>query len=187
MKEVDGMNIKTSQLGKGYVHVYTGNGKGKTTAALGLAFRAAGCGLATRIVQFMKGLHYSELDAAGMLEGLVTIEQFGHEEFCSISGPPDVRDVEMAVKALERVRGLMQENTCDILIADEMITAGLFKLITQDDILDTIQRKPDGMELILTGRGASEQIIDAADLVTEMREVKHYYTRGVQAREGIEH
>ncbi|HOO38816.1 MAG TPA: cob(I)yrinic acid a,c-diamide adenosyltransferase [Deltaproteobacteria bacterium] len=181
------MNIKTSQLGKGYVHVYTGNGKGKTTAALGLALRAAGSGLATRIVQFMKGRHYSELNTIAKLEGLVKIEQFGNKEFCRISDPPDARDVEMAVKALERVWGLMQENTCDILIADEMITAGLFKLITQNDILDTIRRKPDGMELILTGRGASQGIIEAADLVTEMKEVKHYYTRGVQAREGIEH
>ena len=181
------MNIKTSPLGKGYVHVYTGNGKGKTTAALGLALRAAGSGLETRIVQFMKGRHYSELDAIVMLEGLVKIEQFGHKDFCRISDLPDVRDVEMAVKALERVWSLMQKNTCDILIADEMITAGLFKLITQDDILDTIRRKPDGMELILTGRGASQRIIEAADLVTEMKEVKHYYTKGAPARAGIEH
>jgi cob(I)alamin adenosyltransferase len=183
----DGMEHMTSQVGKGYVHVYTGNGKGKTTAALGLALRAAGSGLATRIVQFMKGRHYSELDAIEMLEGLVKIEQFGHPQFCRISDPPEARDVEMAVSALERVQELMQENTCDILIADEMITAGLFKLITQDDILDIIHRKPDGMELILTGRGASPRIIEAADLVTEMMEVKHYYTQGVPARAGIEH
>jgi cob(I)alamin adenosyltransferase len=186
MMEDDSMNHKTSQVGKGYVQVYTGEGKGKTTAALGLALRAAGNGLATRIVQFMKGRHYSELDAIGMLEGLVRIEQFGHPEFCQISDTPEARDVEMAVSALNRVKDLMQENTCDILIADEMITAALFKLIEEDDILDIIQRKPDGMELILTGRGASRRIIEAADLVTEMKEVKHYYAKGVQARKGIE-
>lgn len=172
---------------KGYVHIYTGDGKGKTTAALGLALRAAGSGLKTHIVQFMKGRRYSELDAAKMLQGLVEIEQFGHPTFCKITDPPDSRDVELARSALKRLHALMMDaGTCDILIADEMITAGLFKLITQEDILDLIQRKPDKMELVLTGRGASERIIAAADLVTEMKEVKHYYTKGVQAREGIE-
>jgi cob(I)alamin adenosyltransferase len=173
-------------IGKGYVHVYTGDGKGKTTAALGIALRAAGCSLKTHIIQFMKGLHYSELEAVRMLGGRVKIEQFGHPTFCTIDDPPDSQDVERARAALERIQNLMEENSCDVLIADEIITAGLFKLIDQDDILDLIQRKPDGMELILTGRGAQEKIIEAADLVTEMKEVKHYYTQGVQARKGIE-
>lgn len=173
-------------IGKGYVHIYTGDGKGKTTAALGLALRAAGAGLKTVIVQFMKGRHYSELEAVKMLKNHVKIEQFGHPTFCEIADPPDSQDVERARAAIERIQNLIDEKACDILIADEIITAGLFKLIDQDDILDLIQRKPDGMELILTGRGAQNQIIEAADLVTEMKELKHYYTRGVQAREGIE-
>ncbi len=173
-------------IGKGYIQIYTGDGKGKTTAALGLAFRAAGAGLRTVIVQFMKGRHYSELDAVGMLEGLVTIEQFGHPELCRIIDPPDPEDVKRAQSALKRLHDIMNEKLCDILIADEMITAGLFKLINEDDIIDLIQRKPQGMELILTGRGATERIIAAADLVTEMKEIKHYYTKGIQARQGIE-
>ena len=184
--KTDSMNYKTSPVGKGYVQVYTGDGKGKTTAALGLALRAAGSSLKTIVVQFMKGQYYSELDAIGMLEGLVQIEQFGQMEFCSISDPPDTRDVEMAVSALKRLQDLMDAKACDILIADEIITAGLFKLISQDDILDLIRLKPFGMELILTGRGATGKIIASADLVTEMREIKHYYAVGVQARVGIE-
>jgi cob(I)alamin adenosyltransferase len=173
-------------IGKGYVHVYTGDGKGKTTAALGLALRAAGCSLKTHIIQFMKGQHYSELAAVKMLKGLVKIEQFGHPTFCKTVDPPDSKDVERARAAVSRIQDIMAEKSCDILVADEIITAGLFKLIDQADILDLIHRKPEGMELILTGRGAQEQIIDAADLVTEMKEVKHYYTQGIQAREGIE-
>ncbi|HHO76587.1 MAG TPA: cob(I)yrinic acid a,c-diamide adenosyltransferase [Deltaproteobacteria bacterium] len=173
-------------IGRGYVHIYSGNGKGKTTAALGLALRSAGHGLRSTIVQFMKGQHYSELDAVHMLGGLVSIEQFGHPEFCRIIDPPDPEDVKRALSALKRLHEIMNARTCDILIADEMITAGMFKLITQDDILGLIESKPDGMELILTGRGATDKVIAAADLVTEMKEIKHYYAQGVHARKGIE-
>jgi cob(I)alamin adenosyltransferase len=173
-------------IGKGYIHIYTGYGKGKTTAALGLALRAAGHGLKTFIIQFMKGQHYSELDAVKMLQGLVTIEQYGHPTFCKFSETPDPEDVKRARSALGRVRELMASRTCDILIADEIITSVLFKLLTEEEILDIMRNKPVGMELILTGRGATERLTETADLVTEMREVKHYYTLGVEAREGIE-
>ena len=173
-------------IGKGYVHIYTGNGKGKTTAALGLALRSAGHGLKTVIVQFMKGQHYSELVSVGMLGGLVSIEQFGHPEFCRIIDPPDPEDVERARSALQRLHEIMEAESCDILIADEMITAGMFSLVTEDAIIGLIESKPSGMELVLTGRGATDRVITAADLVTEMKEIKHYYTEGVQARKGIE-
>ncbi len=173
-------------IGTGYVHIYTGDGKGKTTAALGLALRAAGSGLKTCIVQFMKGQHYGELDAVRLTGGLITIEQFGHPTFCSFGREPDSKDVQRAQAAMARVRAIMESRACDILIADEMATACLFKLVTEDDVLEIIASRPDGMELILTGRGATDRMIDAADLVTEMKEVKHYYTTGVEAREGIE-
>jgi len=173
-------------IGKGHVHIYTGNGKGKTTAALGLALRAAGHGLRTVIVQFMKGQHYSELVSVGMLNGLVSIEQFGHPEFCRIIDPPDPEDVARAQEALKRLHEIMEERSCDILIADEMITAGMFNLVSEDAIIGLIESKPSGMELVLTGRGVTEKVIAAADLVTEMKEIKHYYTEGVQARKGIE-
>jgi cob(I)alamin adenosyltransferase len=173
-------------IGKGYVHIYTGNGKGKTTAALGLALRAAGRGLKSHVVQFMKGQHYGELDGVKMTGGLITIEQFGHPTFCTFNETPDPKDVTRACSALKRISELMQAHACVILIADEIITACLFRLITEDDILDVIRAKPEGMELVLTGRGATERMIEAADLVSEMNEVKHYYSKGVDAREGIE-
>lgn len=173
-------------IGKGYVHIYTGNGKGKTTAALGLALRAAGRGLKSHVVQFMKGQHYGELEGVKMTEGLIIIEQFGHPTFCNFSDTPDPEDVKRARSALARIHALMQAHACAILIADEMITACLFRLITEDDVLDVIRARPEGLELVLTGRGATENMIEAADLVSEMKEVKHYYAKGVVAREGIE-
>jgi len=173
-------------IGRGYVHIYTGNGKGKTTAALGLALRAAGNGLRTVVVQFMKGRHYGELDAVRMTGGLITIEQFGHPSFCRFGKDPDPGDVERAGSALKRIRDLMGARTCDLLVADEMITACLFRLVTEEDVLGAMQERPEGMELVLTGRGASDRMIELADLVTEMREGKHYYAKGIDAREGIE-
>lgn len=173
-------------IGKGYVHIYTGNGKGKTSAALGLALRAAGHGLKTCMVQFMKGQHYGELDGAKMTRGLITIEQFGHPTFCIFGKTPDPKDVKRAKSALDRISEILKSKTCDILIADEMITACLFLLISEDDVLEVIHKKPEGMELVLTGRGSTERMIEAVDLVTEIKEVKHYFTKGVDAREGIE-
>ncbi|MBN1634945.1 MAG: cob(I)yrinic acid a,c-diamide adenosyltransferase [Deltaproteobacteria bacterium] len=170
----------------GYTQIYTGDGKGKTTAALGLALRAAGCGLSTNIIQFMKGQHYSELDAVKMLSGLVIIEQYGDPHFCRFSDPPDSEDVARALSGLKRIRKLMRASACDILIADEAITAVMFKLIAEEDLLQVINTKPENMELVLTGRGATQALIDAADLVTVMHEEKHYYTKGIQARKGIE-
>jgi cob(I)alamin adenosyltransferase len=174
------------KTGKGFVQVYTGNGKGKTTAALGLALRAAGYGLKTIMVQFMKGQHYSELDSVKMLGGLVTIEQFGHPQFCRMTDPPDTEYVQRARAALERIREIIEGNACDILILDEALTAVMFKLITEDQVLGVIKSKPAAMELVITGRGATPAVIDAADLVTEMQDIKHYYNKGVQARKGIE-
>ncbi|NLW69406.1 MAG: cob(I)yrinic acid a,c-diamide adenosyltransferase [Bacteriovoracaceae bacterium] len=175
-----------SDIGKGYVQIYTGDGKGKTTAALGLALRAAGSGLKVCIVQFMKGRHYSELDAARLMQGLVTIEQYGHPTFCRFTDPPDPKDVSRARDAFDRLRDIMTSKSCDVLIADEIVTAVKFSLIAEREVLELMNSRPDGMELVLTGRGATQGLIDAADLVTEMREVKHYYTKGVPARRGIE-
>lgn len=175
-----------NQIGCGYTHVYTGNGKGKTSAALGLALRAAGHDLKTCIVQFMKGQHYGELDSVKLLSGLVSIEQYGNPTFCRFTDPPDEDDVNRARSALDRVRELMSSGSCDVLVADEIITAVLFKLISEEDVLEIMREKPHGIELVLTGRGATKPMIDAADLATEMKEIKHYYTNGVPARAGIE-
>jgi len=173
-------------IGKGYVHVYTGNGKGKTTAALGLAFRAMGHCLRTYIGQFMKGQRYGELDAACMAPGYITIEQYGKDTFIHVKHPPDPTDVRMAQDGLAKARAAMLSSQYSIVILDEVITAHHFGLVTLQDMLGMIAQKPPGVELVFTGRYAPKELIDAADLVTEMTEVKHYYRQDVPAREGIE-
>ena len=180
------MKQTESPLGKGYVHVYTGNSKGKTTAALGLAFRAMGRGLSTYIGQFMKGQKYSELEAARMSSPHITIEQYGKETFIHVKNPPEEEDVRMAREGLAKARAAMLSGEYDLVVFDEIITSHFFNLITLEEILDIIAAKPDGVELVLTGRYAPPELIEAADLVTEMVVVKHYYDRGVSAREGIE-
>jgi len=177
---------KTSSLGKGYVQVYTGNGKGKTTAALGLAFRAMGRGLKTYVGQFMKGQKYGELDAARITPDFITIEQYGKDTFIHTTNPPDPEDVRMAKSGLKKAIKAMQSGKYSIIILDEITTAYYFHLITTSEMLELIKNKPDGLELVFTGRYAPKELIAAADLVTEMKEVKHYYQKKVDARDGIE-
>ncbi len=177
---------QSALIGKGYVQVYTGNCKGKTTAALGLAFRAMGHGLRTYIGQFMKGQKYGELDAARMVSPYITIEQFGREECIRMKAPPNPEDVDRARSGLHKVATQMISGNYSIVVFDEILTARHFGLVSTDDILALLARKPDGVELILTGRYAPPEIVAAADLVTEMVEVKHYYRKGVLARAGIE-
>ncbi len=173
-------------LGKGYVQVYTGDSKGKTTAALGLAFRAMGHGLKTYIGQFMKGKLYGELDAARMVSPYITIDQYGRDTFIHVQHPPREEDVRDAQVGLARAREAMLSGDYDIIVLDEICTASHFNLISVADMLEIITHKPDGVEVILTGRNAPPEVIDAADLVTEMKEVKHYFRKGIQARDGIE-
>ena len=171
---------------KGYVQVYTGNCKGKTTAALGLAFRAMGRGLKTYIGQFMKGQLYGELEAAKKVEPFIIIEQYGKKGFMHVKNPPQQKDIDMAQKGLEKARQAMLKGGYNIVVLDEVITANYFNLVSLTDILDLINNKPEDIELVLTGRYAPRELIDAADLVTEMVEIKHYYQQGVAARDGIE-
>ncbi|MDD5189662.1 MAG: cob(I)yrinic acid a,c-diamide adenosyltransferase [Dehalococcoidales bacterium] len=175
-----------SPIGKGYVQVYTGNGKGKTTAALGLAFRAMGRGMKTYIGQFMKGQLYGELKAANMTGGYITIEQYGKDTFIHVKNPPDPADVEMAQAGLAKARTAMSSGKYSIVVLDEICTAHFFHLITVEEMMETIARKPDGVELVFTGRYAPKTLMEKANLVTEMTEVKHYYPQGVPARDGIE-
>jgi cob(I)alamin adenosyltransferase len=178
---------KHKGLEKGYIQVYTGNAKGKTTAALGLAFRAMGSGMKTYIGQFMKGQHYSELDAVKMVQPYITIEQYGSESFIHVQDPPQEQDVKMAQDGLRKAREAMCSGNYAIIVLDEIITAHFFKLITLEDMFSMISDKPDNVELVFTGRYAPDELIDRADLVTEMKEVKHYYRDGVAARTGIEY
>lgn len=171
---------------RGYVQVYTGNGKGKTTAALGLAFRAMGSGLKTYIGQFMKGIQYGELKSAEMVRPYITIEQYGRESFIDGKKPLREEDLKMAKAGLEKAKKAMLSGVYDIIVFDEINVAHYFNLITVEEMLDIIESRPDGVELVFTGRHAPSEIIDAADLVTEMVEIKHYYQKGVKARKGIE-
>jgi cob(I)alamin adenosyltransferase len=177
---------KAHPIGKGYVQVYTGNAKGKTTAAMGLAFRAMGRGLKTYIGQFMKGQRYGELDAAKMAAPYITIEQYGKDTFIHAEQPPSKEHIRDAKAGLARAREAMLSRKYDIVVFDEICTAHHFNLISVKEMLEVIADKPDGVEVVFTGRYAPREIIDAADLVTEMVEVKHYYEKGIQARDGIE-
>ncbi len=169
---------------KGYVQVYTGDGKGKTTAALGLAMRAAGAGLKVYIAQFVKGMKYSELITLDKLSEHITLKQYGRN--CFIKNKPQEEDIRIAQEGLKEVRELMVSGKYQVLILDEANIATLYELFSVDDLLDLIRAKPEDMEIIITGRRADPRIIEAADLVTEMKEIKHYYQTGVAARDGIE-
>lgn len=170
----------------GYVQVYTGDGKGKTTAAMGLAFRAAGRGLRTFVAQFLKGRPTGEIEAAKKLAPLVVIEQFGREGFLTAKAGPAAEDVALARAGLDRAREALLSGAYDIVVLDEVNTAVHLKVLTEADILELIDRRPAAVELVLTGRRAPASFVERADLVTEMRAVKHYFDRGVPAREGIE-
>ena len=175
---------KPSPLGKGYVQVYTGDGKGKTTAAFGLAFRAMGQGLRTYIGQFVKGRKCSELKASQLVQPYVIIEQYGQGRFLVGQAIPE--EIQLAREGLERAKAAMFSGEYQIVILDEVITAYWLGLLSLKELLDLVELKPQGVELVLTGRGAPPELVARADLVTEMREVKHYYHSGILAREGIE-
>jgi len=169
---------------KGYIQVYTGDGKGKTTAALGLAMRAFGAGLNIFMAQFVKGMTYSEQETFKVLSEQLTVKQYGRG--CFIKGDPTEEDINAAREGLKEVRELMLSGKYQVIILDEANIATFYNLFSVDDLLDLINEKPDGLELIITGRRADPKIIEVADLVTEMKEIKHYYQKGVVARTGIE-
>jgi cob(I)alamin adenosyltransferase len=168
----------------GTIQLYTGDGKGKTTAALGAALRAIGHGGRVVMIQFMKGRLYGELEAARSLEGF-TIEQHGRDEFVDPKSPDPV-DRELAARGWRRAEEVVREGGVDLLILDEINIAVAFGLIELDRVLTFMRRKPPCLELILTGRYAPKEMIELADTVTEMREIRHHYSRGVPARKGIE-
>jgi cob(I)alamin adenosyltransferase len=170
-------------MAKGYVQVYTGDGKGKTTASMGLALRALCADKKVIMIQFIKGMAYSELRASEFLPGF-RIEQYGRD--CFINRNPEQADIDCAVRGLGRLREAASSGEYDIVIADEINMALYYKLFAAHEVLDILNSRAGGTEMILTGRRAPQEIIDAADLVTEMKEVKHYYNEGVIAREGIE-
>ena len=175
-----------NKLEQGFVQIYTGNGKGKSTAAIGQAVRAAGFGLRTYIAQFMKEYPYNELNSLKKLSEWIKIEQFGGDEFVYKKELPSKEELEKASKGLQISREKMLSSEYDLIILDEAIVAIYFKLIETKELIEFIKVKPDNVELILTGRYCPQVLIELADLVTEMEEVKHYYQKGITSRRGIE-
>lgn len=174
------------KLEKGYVQIYTGDGKGKTTSALGLALRASGHGMKTAIIQFMKGdTSYGEVLAIEKIPE-ISLHQYGTLEFIREGGQREI-DYEEAHAALEKAKQMMEDQEISILILDEINVALHFGLLELSRVLALIKSKPPHLELILTGRRVPKEIEAAADLVTRFIEEKHYYnTLGLQARMGIE-
>lgn len=171
---------------KGMIQVYTGSGKGKTTAALGLAMRALGHGLKVYIIQFMKGnIRYGEVETAQQLSPNIVIKQMGRETFVDRDNPDRI-DIELAQKAFQLARDVVGSGKYDIVVLDEINVAVDYGLISLEALLNLMDSKPEHVELILTGRDAKSEVIERADLVTEMVEVKHYYREGTHSRKGIE-
>lgn len=168
---------------KGYVQVYTGNGKGKTTCALGLSLRAVCSGKKVFFGQFLKGMDYSELKAPQILPNF-TLKQYGSDRF--IFGKPNEEDFKMSKYAIMDVKNHLMSGEYDVVVLDEINIACHIGVVNLEDIIELINIKPDNVELVLTGRYANEKIIQLADLVTDMQEIKHYYKQGVGARVGIE-
>jgi cob(I)alamin adenosyltransferase len=171
-------------LEKGYVHVYTGPGKGKTTAALGLGLRAAGAGFKVHMVQFMKGRRYCELDGIEKIPNF-SFSQHGRDEFVN-KEKPDKIDIDLAKKGFSFSKDIIENKKYDLVILDEINVAVDYNLIDIHDIIKLIKNKPENLEMVLTGRAAHPEIVKMADYVTEMLEIKHPYQQGVEARKGVD-
>ncbi len=175
-----------SNLAQGLIQVYTGNSKGKTTAALGLAIRAVGHGFKVYIIQFMKGQDdYGELQGLKRLEPECQIEHYGGKGWVQ-KGNSSAEDKQEANRAFSRAKEIIADGQWDIVILDEILNAIWFELLLEDEVLQLLETKPSHTEIILTGRNASDKIKARADLVTEMLQLKHPYEQGIAARKGIE-
>lgn len=164
------------------IHIYTGDGKGKTTASTGLVIRALGASLSSIIIRFIKKVESSE--DVTLKELGIPVEYFG-TGFIYKEIPEEA--YEMAKKGLERTREIINNRLYDILVLDELNPAVSKGIISEDEILDILNLIPDDMEVVITGRGATDKMIEKADLVTDMKEIKHYFSDGIKARKGIEY
>lgn len=168
---------------KGYIQVYTGNGKGKTTASIGLAVRAAGAGLNVFIGQFLKQGEYSEIKSLKMFQN-ITVEQYGRGVF--VKGKPSEKELAAGAAGYARICEILKKGNHDVVIVEEGNVAVSCGILSETDLLTLAALKPEHVELVITGRNAPPALIEKADLVTEMREIKHYFSKGVFARTGIE-
>lgn len=168
---------------KGMLQVYTGNGKGKTTAAFGLSLRAVGADKKVFIAQFVKGMKYSELNSIKNIKN-IEIKQYGLN--CFISKDVRQEDIEAAQVGLKEMAEILEKGEYDLVILDEANIAVYYQLFSVEELIEIIDKRALGVEVVVTGRYADEKLIEKADLVTEMKEVKHYYQKGISARLGIE-
>lgn len=172
----------------GYIQIYTGNGKGKTTAALGLALRALGAGFKIFIGQFLKNGDYSEIKALDKFsqthKDQITVEQYGSGKF--IKGKPTKEEKAAGRAGYNKILQILKKGDHDLVIVEEGNVAMMCNIISETDLLELMDSKPNHVELVITGRGATEKLFEKADLVTEMKEIKHYFKQGVTARTGIE-
>ncbi|MCK9216963.1 MAG: cob(I)yrinic acid a,c-diamide adenosyltransferase [Firmicutes bacterium] len=170
-------------INRGQIHIYTGNGKGKTTAALGLSLRAVCAGKKVFFGQFIKGMDYSELKASEYLPGF-EIKQLGRD--CFIFNDPTEDDIVAARKGLNYCKDIIVKGEHDLVVLDELNIALYYKLFTVEEVIKMLEHKKEETEIVITGRYAPKELVDLADLVTEMKEIKHYYKEGLEARKGIE-
>jgi len=175
----------STNMQRGLIQIYTGDGKGKTTAALGLALRALGAGMRVYLGQFIKKGSTSEIKALRRFHSRITIRQYGRG--CFVKGQPVAADIQAARQGLKEIRQMLACRKYDLIICDEIICALKAGLIGLQDIMQLLDAKPPAVELVLTGRDAPKKIIKRADLVTEMRKVRHPFEKGIQARKGIEY
>jgi len=172
---------------QGLIQIYTGNNKGKTTAALGLTVRAVGHGFRVFIIQFMKGRQdYGELKGLKRLEPECQLEQYGSPGWV-VKGEAEEKDIQEALKGLERAREIIMSGQWDVVILDEIINAIWFELLPEEKVIELLEQKPFHVEIVLTGRNASPRLIEIAHLVTEMVPIKHPFQLGIEARKGIEY
>jgi cob(I)alamin adenosyltransferase len=174
-----------AHLEKGYVHLYTGDGKGKTTAAMGLVLRALGAGMRVYIAQFAKGSDTGELTTLQAVSKKIVFKQFGTKSFIR-QGPSGI-DTTLALSGFEAAEEAVMSGKYDLVVLDELCIACLFNMVPVKRVIDLVRNRPGHVELVITGRKAPPEIREAADLVTEMKMVRHYFEKGVKARKGIEY
>ena len=166
------------------LQIYTGNGKGKTTASLGLGLRAVGAGKKVLLIQFLKDGKSSEIKVIKKIKNF-EVKSFGKKGFVSKDNLIE-KDYDLAMQGFNFAKESIKSKKYDLIVLDEINTANYFDLIKTEDLINLIKKIPSKMELILTGRKASKELIQIADLVTEMKEIKHYYIKGIKSRKGIE-
>ena len=171
---------------KGYFQIYTGKGKGKSTAALGLAMRAVGAGLRVYIGEFVKFQEYSEIRIIRERFPEITVELFGNEGLCINGRNLNELDIRTAREGFDRSMEAMKSGEYDVVILDEICIAVKTGALSEDDAMRFVQERTDSVDLVFTGRDATDRMIEAADIVTDMQEIKHYYTAGVVSRPGID-